>query len=205
VTADAGERVTFVADGNRLEGAWASPPAPSRVAIVLHPHPEYGGDMHNHVVLALVRVLAERGAATLRFNFRGTGASEGTHDRGIGELADVRAALAFARERAPGLPSMLAGYSFGAQVAMSASAVEPLDLLVLVSPPVAVAAPPPLPAGLPVLVVAGDADPICPPDRLEALAERGARVVVVEGADHGWWGRADALEEAVGAFVDGGR
>jgi alpha/beta superfamily hydrolase len=194
------ERIEFFADGNRLEGVWMAPSAPSRIAVVLHPHPEYGGDMDNHVVLALARVLGDGGAATLRFNFRGTGASTGLHDRGVGEAADVRAALAYARERVPGVPAVLAGYSFGAQVAISAAVGEQLSALVLVSPPLAVAAAPPLP-GLPVLAIGGDADPICPPDRLAALAEHGARVLSVAGADHGWWGHTRALQDAVREFV----
>lgn len=85
-------------------------------AVVCHPHPLYGGTMHNKVVYRLARGLRGAGAVVLRFNFRGVGASEGEHAHLLGEIEDARAALAWLRERYPALPYALAGFSFGARV-----------------------------------------------------------------------------------------
>jgi uncharacterized protein len=86
------------------------------VALVCHPHPLYGGTMHNKVVHRLAKGLRRGGTAVLRFNFRGVGLSEGTHDRGIGEVDDARAALDWLLREYPGLPYHLAGFSFGSRV-----------------------------------------------------------------------------------------
>jgi alpha/beta superfamily hydrolase len=90
--------------------------APS--AIVCHPHPMFGGTMHNKVVYQAAKALHESGMPVLRFNFRGTGLSEGTHDRGRGEQDDVRAGLDFLATEFPGRPIVLAGFSFGAWVGL---------------------------------------------------------------------------------------
>ncbi len=92
--------------------------APGEAALVCHPHPLYGGTMHNKVVYRLARALRRNGAAVLRFNFRGVGRSQGVHDRGVGEVEDARACLAWLRARYPGLSCTLAGFSFGAHVAL---------------------------------------------------------------------------------------
>ncbi len=89
---------------------------PSDAALVCHPHPLYGGTMHNKVVHRLARGLARSGSVVLRFNFRGVGKSEGEHAHGAGELEDARAALAWLSARHPGLPLTLAGFSFGSRV-----------------------------------------------------------------------------------------
>src|ERR1700753_2890717 len=85
-------------------------------ALVCHPHPLFGGTMHNKVVYRIARGMRRSGAVVLRFNFRGVGASEGAHAGGAGEIEDAGAALAFLRARYPGLPYSLAGFSFGARV-----------------------------------------------------------------------------------------
>jgi alpha/beta superfamily hydrolase len=92
--------------------------APREVCLVCHPHPLFGGTMHNKVVYRIARGMRRAGAVVLRFNFRGVGRSEGVHDQGIGELEDARAALGFLRERYPGLPYSLAGFSFGSRIVM---------------------------------------------------------------------------------------
>src|SRR5437867_9250697 len=93
--------VQFESDGLRLEGALRVVPDARLCAVVLHPHPLYGGDMENHVVVALCSVLNALGATTLRFNFRGAGASQGTHDNGRGEVEDVLAAVRFVSDTSP--------------------------------------------------------------------------------------------------------
>jgi alpha/beta superfamily hydrolase len=87
-------------------------------ALVCHPHPLYGGTMHNKVVYRMARGLRKAGAVVLRFNFRGVNLSEGEHAHGVGEIEDARAELSFLRERYPELPWMLAGFSFGSRVAL---------------------------------------------------------------------------------------
>ena len=90
--------------------------APKEAALICHPHPQYGGTMHNKVVYRLARALRRAGAVPLRFNYRGVNMSEGVYDNGIGELEDARAALGFLRERYPELPFSLAGFSFGSRI-----------------------------------------------------------------------------------------
>jgi uncharacterized protein len=104
-----------------LEAILWSPPkgnVPPLAALVCHPHPLFGGTMHNKVVYQAAKSLDELGLAVLRFNFRGAGASEGKHDRGQGEQDDVRAALDFLAGEFPGTPLLLAGFSFGCWVGL---------------------------------------------------------------------------------------
>lgn len=91
---------------------------PRRVAVVCHPHPLFGGTMHNKVVFQLAKTLHLHGAPVLRFNFRGAGLSEGRHDKGRGESGDVEAALNYLATEFPGKPILLAGFSFGAYVGL---------------------------------------------------------------------------------------
>ncbi len=91
---------------------------PRAAALVLHPHPLGGGTMHNKVVYRMARALRKQGAVTLRFNFRGVHLSEGEHDHGRGEVDDARAARDFLTGRYPGLPLVVAGFSFGSRVAL---------------------------------------------------------------------------------------
>lgn len=92
--------------------------APQFAALVCHPHPLFGGTMHNKVVYQVAKTLDRAGLPVLRFNFRGSGLSTGTHDRGIGEQDDVRTALDFLAGEFPGAPLLLAGFSFGAWVGL---------------------------------------------------------------------------------------
>lgn len=185
-----------------LEGVLHVPsmtPAPG--VVVCHPHPQYGGDMHNNVVVAACEALAAGGFTALRFNFRGVGASDGAFDRGVGERDDVRAALA----QLAGLPEVdakrvgLIGYSFGAVVAAEVASGA-LRALALVSPPLAfsdlrVA------WGCPALVLGGDEDELVPPDRLAIVAEApGVEMQLVEGADHSWLEFERELETALAEF-----
>lgn len=92
--------------------------APREACLVCHPHPLFGGTMHNKVVYRIARGMRRAGAVVLRFNFRGVGRSEGVHDQGEGEIEDARTALGFLRERYPDLPYSMAGFSFGSRVIM---------------------------------------------------------------------------------------
>ncbi len=106
----------------RLEAMlWTAPKAetePRRTAVVCHPHPLFGGTMHNKVVFQLAKTLHQAGAPVLRFNFRGAGLSEGRHDKGRGESGDVQAALDYLAAEFPDKPILLAGFSFGAYVGL---------------------------------------------------------------------------------------
>ncbi len=114
----------------RLESILWTPSGPARqrsplAAVVCHPHPLFGGTMHNKVVYQAAKSLAAFGLPVLRFNFRGVGMSTGEHDRGIGERGDVRAAVDFLGTQFPGVPVLLAGFSFGAWVGLRAGCEHP--------------------------------------------------------------------------------
>jgi hypothetical protein len=98
--------------------------APGLAALVCHPHPLFGGTMHNKVVFQAAKALDSLGIAVLRFNFRGAGLSEGVHDQGRGELEDVRAALQYLAAEFPGTPLLVAGFSFGCWVGLRAGCVD---------------------------------------------------------------------------------
>ena len=106
------------------------------VAVICHPHPLEGGTLRNKVVTMLERSLRESGLATVRFNFRGVGASEGTYDEGRGESEDLAAVVAWARRLRPGDALWLAGFSFGSFVALRNAGRLGADALVTVAPPV---------------------------------------------------------------------
>jgi alpha/beta superfamily hydrolase len=98
---------------------------PPLAAVVCHPHPLFGGTMHNKVIYQTAKALDTLGIPVLRFNFRGAGLSAGVHDRGEGEQGDVRAALDFLAAEFPGVPLLLAGFSFGAWVGMRVGCEDP--------------------------------------------------------------------------------
>ena len=106
-------------------GAKDAPPRPPRAAAVIcHPHPLHGGTLDNNVVFRTSRALQAAGVAVLRFNFRGTGESEGTHDGGLGEVEDARCALEWMSAQHPGLPLWAGGFSFGARTTTALAAVD---------------------------------------------------------------------------------
>jgi alpha/beta superfamily hydrolase len=203
------EQRVFITSGNlRLEALFDLVHG-AAAAVVTHPHPLYGGDMKNAVVESVVRVYRSRGYSTLRFNFRGVGMSRGRYDDGRGEQEDARSALQFLA--AQGASKIdLAGYSFGAWVNLLANPVPvPPERMILVSPPVAfldfgsVGFTPRLK-----LVVAGSRDQFAPPEQIRRLLPEwnpDARLEVVAGADHFYWGYAEELEAILGDFLDGAR
>jgi len=201
------ERPTTVPAGAETLEARLAVPAGARLGVVVsHPHPLYGGDMDSPVVARIVESCAGRGLATLRFNFRGVGASTGRHDEGRGEQEDVRASLARLQDALGSDGRVaLAGYSFGAAVVAAVAATAPVAGLALVAPPLRVTDVH-LPAGVngPLLVVVGAEDQYCPAAALETLRVTlpAATVVVVEGADHFFFGSLTPLGEAVTAWAD---
>ncbi len=188
-----------------LEALLAVPPGAGAGVVICHPHPLYGGDMDNPVVVRVQEVCLGFGLATLRFNFRGVGGSRGTHDGGIGEQDDARAALdALARE-ADTERLAIAGYSFGAWIAAFAGSRDSrVRALALLAPPLArYDVGDALGKRAPTLAVCGTADPYCPVADFERLAARVPWLapVVIEGADHFFFGKLFPLGEAVGEWA----
>ncbi len=195
-----------VPGGPRLEGRLAVVEPARGGLVICHPHPLYGGDMDNPVVVRATEVAREAGLAALRLNFRGVGASQGTHDEGRGEQEDVKAALALLASRLPGgRPVGLAGYSFGAWVvACVAAGAAAKPGLVLIAPPIGMFGFDALEGyGEAVLLAAGTRDPYCSVDDLERLAKRLTRpaVEVIEGADHFFFGKLYPLGEAIRGWI----
>ena len=124
----------------RLEALLEEPEHPSRIrraAVVCHPHPQFGGTMHNKVVFRIARAARTEGAAVLRFNYRGVGSSAGTYDAGRGEQDDLRAAMRYMQERHPGIPLVAAGFSFGSRVSLRVSCSDPgVERVIAVGTPV---------------------------------------------------------------------
>ena len=180
-------------------------------AVVCHPHPLYGGTMHNKVVHRAAAVLHALGAAALRFNFRGAGKSAGRFDRGEGELEDARAALAFMAERYPLARRWLAGFSFGAWIASRLAAEAGIERLILIAPPVANSSFDGLASlAVPKLVLQGTDDEVCPPAALREHFARWAEpkeLKEIPGATH-FFDRqlgalADAMHEALSGATGG--
>ncbi len=112
------ESLFLAGPAGRLEALIEEPDgaAPNSAALVCHPHPQHGGTMHNKVVYRIARGLRRAGFAVLRFNYRGVTLSVGAYAHGEGELDDARSAVHYLRERYPGLPYSLAGFSFGSGI-----------------------------------------------------------------------------------------
>jgi len=198
------EAVVLPGPAGRLEAAIDSVDSTARaLAVVCHPHPLKLGTMQNKVVTTVARAFAQLGAHVLRFNFRGVGASEGRHAEGIGERADAHAAIAWGRNRWPGLDLFLGGFSFGAAVALQVAGEARARGLVTVAPPLQR-----LPAGFEPpdcswLLIHGTADDVVPFPTTEArLAtfKTRPRVVAMQDAGHFFHGRLLELSEAITEF-----
>jgi len=202
--------VNFPSGELTLEGLLGKPEGlkPVRGGVVCHPHPLYGGPMYNNVVDAVLEAMWSLGWATLRFNFRGVGESEGEHGGGKGEANDAIAAVDFLSSQA-GVQTdgiVLAGYSFGAMAALAAaSRIKDLGALVLVALPLRMAAAAALEdLSVPIVLAAGDGDSYCPAAQLEAMHQTlGARsqIRIIAGADHFFGGYEQELAAAIGAML----
>jgi uncharacterized protein len=180
----------------------ATPPA--AFGVICHPHPLYGGTMGNKVVWALARAFQQLDAPTIRFNFRGVGASEGSHDGGRGEIADTLAVVAYGRERWPQAALWLAGFSFGGVIALHAAQTAHPARAVLVAPGITRVALGDAPSpGCPWLIVQGEADDVVPAAVVSAWA-RGLSPVpelVLLPAGHYFHGRINELRDTVLDFM----
>jgi alpha/beta superfamily hydrolase len=175
---------------------------PAIGVVVCHPHPLYGGTMHNKVVYRIARGLRRAGAVVLRFNFRGVGRSEGEHAHLEGEIEDARAALGWLRERYPAMPFTLAGFSFGARVVTRLGcAAEGAKWILAAGFPTRMGDVSYFQrCATPKVFIQSTHDEFGPRPALETMFETFAepkRLVFVEAGDHFFAGALDAFEEAV--------
>jgi alpha/beta superfamily hydrolase len=192
-------RILIPAPHGQLEAIYQPSPAAERVALVLHPHPLYGGTMHNKVVYRAAKALEGAGFVTLRFNFRGVGDSSGSHDGGRGAVEDARVALDYLLAHQPAAREVVvAGFSFGASVALRFGCAEPrVQRLIAIATPAdwldadLLAA-----CAKPIAFIHGDRDDVAPLARLERLVRRD-RVQIIAGADHFFSEHLDELQAAV--------
>ena len=190
-------KIIFSGPSGQLEGMLHLPDgAPRTIAVVAHPLPTMGGTMDNKVVTTLTKTFLELGFAALRFNFRGVGESAGSYDEGNGESLDAIAAANFMRGEFPGLPLVLAGFSFGAYVqARAADKLQPQQL-VLIAPAVGRFAMPKVAANT--LLVHGDQDEVVTlPELLDWARPQHLPVIVLAGAEHYFHGRLTQLKQIV--------
>jgi alpha/beta superfamily hydrolase len=204
---DLSGNIFFEGPGGRVEAIIKEPAAPvTRAAIVCHPHPLFGGTMHSKVVFRIARAFQDAGFAVLRFNFRGTGRSEGEHDNGLGEQDDLRAAIAFIEERYPGVEVWLAGFSFGSAMMLRAAACDDrVRALVAAGVPVSrydftgIAQ-----CHKPKLFVQGSLDEFGSPEDLEglfAVLDEPKQLKIIQGADHFFERNLPELAAAVSDFI----
>jgi uncharacterized protein len=202
-------RSSFIAGpAGRLEALlWTTQASePPFVAVVCHPHPLYGGTMHNKVVYQAAKRLHKFGIPVLRFNFRGVGLSEGVFDKGRGEQGDMRAALDYLAGEFPGKPILAAGFSFGSIVGLRVGCEDARVTEVIAMG---------IPANgsdlaflrecaKPKLIVQGGNDKYGSREKVEALfaaLPEPKRLVIVEGADHFFVGRLDEAGAAIEAWL----
>ena len=205
--------VILTGAAGRIEGRYSPGKKENApIALILHPHPKAGGHMNNPVAVQLFHLFMKRGFATLRFNFRGVGKSQGEFDQGIGELADAATALDWLQTTNPAASQCwVAGYSFGAWVGMQLLMRRPeTDGFISVSPPTnmydfSFLAPCPASG----LILHGAADTVVPPVEVERVVSklRTQKGIVidydlVDQASHFWIEHLPEVESRVGAYLD---
>lgn len=201
--------VRFPCGDLKLEGTYfeckTGETAPA--VVVCHPHPLYGGSMHNNVTLAIAEALARQGINTLLFNFRGVGGSQGSYGGGIAEQEDIKAALTFLQKELCSDSYLLglAGYSFGAGVALPVACQDERVCAVALISPYIEDRRYDLLAGctIPKLIVGGSRDDLVLPDEVRLYADKAAEpkeFKIIEGADHFWMGYERELTVEVSQF-----
>jgi alpha/beta superfamily hydrolase len=200
------ERVIFESGDLGIEGLLEIVPG-DRGVVVTHPHPLYGGDMYNGVVQSVVDIYRMAGYSTLRFNFRGVGASEGAHDNADGEQKDVESALKVLNDQGKNKIDLV-GYSFGAWVnALGSWRFEQVEQMIMVSPPVSFLEFPDLSDNPKIeLVIVGTRDEFADLNTLRATLRTWsptAELKVIEGADHFYTGKLGELQGVLQEFLEG--
>jgi alpha/beta superfamily hydrolase len=204
------ESTNFFLQGSagKIEAVLWTPTAapPIMAAVVCHPHPLFGGTMHNKVVFQAAKALDAFGIAVLRFNFRGAGLSDGLHDKGRGELDDVRTAVEFLGDEFSGARLLLAGFSFGCWVGLRVGCEDQrVERLIGVGAPVNNSDFSYLTkCGKPKLFVHGSNDEhgdVKKVRQMVASLPGENELVVVDGVDHFFTGRIEALGKAIGEWL----
>jgi alpha/beta superfamily hydrolase len=205
--------VIFNGPAGRIEGRFHQSKTPNApIALVLHPHPQFGGTMNNPVTYALFQNFVNRGFSTLRFNFRGVGRSQGAFDAGIGELSDAASALDWVQaQQADASQCWIAGFSFGAWIAMQVLMRRPeIEGFISVAPPANMydftfLAPCPSSG----LILNGGSDQVAPPADVQKLVDRlksqkGITIehTTIDGANHFFDKQLEQLAEITGAYLD---
>lgn len=207
--ARAPRRFVFAGPAGAIEAALEQPDQDRGLecAVVCHPHPLFQGTMQNVVVVYAARGFTDAGAPALRFNYRGVGKSEGEHAQGIGEMDDVRAALAQIASLYPGRPALLAGYSFGCAVGFATADTDPQVVgLIGIGLPIQNRSMAPLTAPKPALLIQGDRDPYGSVESVQEYARECAGSVtvrVIADCDHSFVGHLDEIRAAVSEFASG--
>lgn len=204
------EKVLLRGPEGAIEALIDTPPEVRGIALVCHPHPLYGGANTNKVAHTLARVFRDLGYAAIRPNFRGVGASEGTHDQGHGETEDMLAIIAWAQSRWGFLPLALGGFSFGGFVQTRvanrlADGMTPVRRLALVGMAAGSAADgarqydtPELPKGVASLVIHGENDEtVALSNVLDWARPQEQPVIVVPGADHFFHGKLHVIRDII--------
>jgi len=179
---------------------------PQYTALVCHPYPLYGGTMHNKVVFKAAQILQALNIPSLRFNFRGVGHSIGTYDEGRGEMDDTRYALEFLSRRYPGVPAIIAGFSFGAYVGLNVAASDDrVQAMIGLGVPARMFGDNTLQEShKPKLFIHGTADEVAPYDQAQQwfdLVPAPKRMIAVQGADHFFQGRLEEVQAIIADFV----
>jgi len=211
LTGPAGPLEALLDEPERLDAA----AAPKAAVVFAHPHPQFGGTMHTKVVYRGAKGLARIGCAVFRFNFRGVGQSAGVFDQGEGEKEDFKAALDYMSARYPQSPLWAAGFSFGAWVALEVGAVDDrVSTLIGIAPPVATSISGQkytfdntLRTTKPKFFVQGEADEVCPLQGMWGFygkLEEPKELVVIDGADHLFEGKAQEVGEALEDLLSDG-
>ena len=208
------EEVTIrSSDGLNLQGVIDEPEEVRAALVLCHPHPQMGGTMNAPLLVALRDRLVDEGWAIVRFNFRGIGTSQGESSTGEAEVADAEGAVKVASERYQSAPLAIAGWSFGAAVAVRTAAVH-TGIVACIGIAPAVVEKEGITAGLPppedvnlkgdLLFVCGANDKHVSPQDCRSWVERvsGAQYVEVRGAYHFFWGKYEDLAELVSNWLD---
>ncbi len=196
ITSDSGIRLEALLGKNKGD----------KGVVIAHPHPLYGGNMYNNVVEAVVQAYYSKGYTTIRFNFRGVGKSTGSFDNGIGEAEDVKTVFRYLESL--GMKDVaLAGYSFGSWVvACCLKDLQRADHAIFVSPPVSVTDFSFLRNEPKVkLVITGSYDDIAPSEMLKNMVPEWnlkAKLLVIEGADHFYWGYSEQIKKVIIQFLE---
>jgi len=198
------QKVIFNSGELKIEGLF-TPVSGDKGVVVAHPHPLYGGDMHNSVVQALCHAYNECGYSSLRFNFRGVGESEGDYGNGVGEKEDIQAAIHFLTTE--GFKEIdLAGYSFGSwAIALGIKNFKNINRVIMVSPPVNAFDYSSADGAHEIkLIIAGSDDNIADWKSIEKalpLFNKEVALKVISGADHLYWGKSDNIKKIISDFL----